>query len=574
MSLKLPLLILALVISAGNVTGQTTGPLQWSKQHQRPVTSALGYGPPLEAYNDVKALSSGNTIAVGYTVGANPGVVENDALVRKINNSTGSIMNERFLDYYGGLKTDEAIKVLIAEPYIYVIGTATFGTAPNDKDMFIIKMDTSLNTIWSFSINTLGNPNDIAVDAGLDAFGNIYILGNTTRTTTGGDIILVKLDNNSTQLFKKYYSSTGNYYDEAKALAVEPNGVCNITGSYTSATLGSRLLGLKVWSNGAQLWAKYHDVTSGAVQPDEGVSVSYDPVNNDMYVCGRGRNASGNYDWVVVRFAGSDGTKIWSKKYAGTSNYDDAGAEIIYTTTGELFACGTIKTTVSGTDSPNIQLRKLNPVDGATIWNKVYNFLNGAFGPSEEKATTMLVSPSGTIYVGGTVYFPTPTYYQPYQLVLAYNSSGVQQWTHLESSGSTSGTQGIDVKGLAYSSSQNALYAAGYKYATISFLSYSTILKFGPTAIVSPLPDRIAENEEGFISPYLFPNPASNYIQLQRFDEGVAQLQIINASGKLIMWETVQEAMTQVDISTLPAGLYVVRYTCNQSTQTMRFVKE
>ncbi len=573
MSLKSSLFILALIISVGNAAGQTTGPLQWSKQHQRPVSSSLGYGPPLEAYNDVKALSSGNTIAVGYTVGATPAVAETDVLIRKINSSTGAIMNERFLDYYGGLKNDEAIKVLVAEPYLYLIGTAIFSAAPNDKDIFIIKMDTSLNTIWSFSINNLGNPNDIAVDAGLDAFGNIYILGNTTRTTTGGDIMLVKLDNNGTQLFKKYYTSTGNNYDEAKALAVEPNGVCNITGSYTSATLGSRILGLKVWSNGAQLWARYHDVTSGAVQPDEGVSVSYNPVNNDMYVCGRGRNASGNYDWAVVCFAGSDGTKIWYKKYEGVGNTDDSGSKIIYDA-GSLYACGNITTTVTGVTSENIQLRKLNPADGATIWNKTYNFLNGSFGPSEEMATSMLVSPSGTIYIGGNVYFPTPTYYQPYQLVLAYNSSGVQQWAHLESSGSTSGTQGIDVKGLAYCAPQNALYAAGYKYATISFISYSTILKFGPTAIVSPLPDRIADNEEKFISPNLFPNPASNYIQLQRFDEGVGQMEIISASGKLMRWEAVQEDMTLVDISNLPSGLYILRYTCDQNTHTIRFVKE
>lgn len=244
-----------------------------------------------------------------------------DCCIRKIDKSTGAILNESFIDFYGGERTDVAVKVLIAEPYVYVIGTSTFTSSPFDKDIVVIKTDTSLNTIWTRNINNTGNPDDVAVDAGLDIFGNLYVLGNTTRTTTGGDILLRKYNSSGTVLFTKFYTSTGgNYSDAATALAVEPNGVCNITGYYNSGTLGTRLLALKVWSNGAQLWAKYHDVTTGAVRPDEGVSVSSDPVSGDVFVCGRGQNSLGNYDWVVVRFAGSDGTKLWNKKYIGTSS--------------------------------------------------------------------------------------------------------------------------------------------------------------------------------------------------------------------------------------------------------------
>lgn len=571
MTTKFSFIVLAFLASFATIQGQTSGPKLWSQQFQRPASSPAG-SPPLETFNDVKSLSSGNVIAVGYTTGATP-IDESDLLIRKISSSTGAIMNEIFIDYYGGVKNDAAIRVLVAEPYIYVIGTSTFSLAPNDKDIVIMKMDTSLTTIWSRSFNNTGNPNDVAVDAGLDLFGNLYVLGNTTRTTTGGDIILRKYDSNGNVLFTKFYTSSGNFNDEARAMVVEPNGICDITGFYTSSTLGSRLLALKVWSNGAQLWVKYHDATTGVVLPDEGVSVSYDPVNNDMYVCGRGQNSSGNYDWVVVRFAGSDGTKVWYKKYVGVGNLDDAGIKVIYDS-GSLYSCGNINTTVSGVTSKNIQLRKLNPADGATVWNKTYNFLNGANGPSEDVVTSMLVSPSGIIYLCGYIYYPTPTSVAPYQLVMAYNSSGVQQWAHMESSSSGSAFQGIDVRALAYSPSQNALYAVGYKWATISLISYSTIMKFGPVSIVSPIAEKVGDDASSIIAPKLYPNPASDFIQLQRFDEGVGQIQVLDATGKLVLQAEVQEETTRMDVNSLLAGMYIVRYTCNGQTQYMRFIRE
>ncbi len=565
---KLPLFTALFMAVHFVLPGQTTGPLLWSQSYQRPGSAGIGT-PPLESYTDMKELSSGSIIAVGNAAGLN-GVSYSDAMVRKINAGTGSIISENYIDYYGGTRNDVAVKVLVAEPYIYIIGTAEYSVSPYDKDIFIIKKDTSLNTIWSYGYNNTGNPNDMAVDAGLDMFGNIYVLGNTTRTATGADIVLLKLDPNGTALFTKFYSSTGNYTDMAKGMAVELNGICNITGYYTNATLGSRMLALKVWSNGVQLWVKYHDVTSGAIQPDEGLAVSYDPSSNDMFICGKGTNASGNFDWVVVRFAGSDGTKVWNTKYAGSNNSNDAGVKVIYDS-GELYTCGYISTSVSGVVSQNIQLRKLKSVNGSAIWTKTYNFLNGASGASVENVTSMILSPAGNIYLGGTVSLPTPSSYDLYHLVLNYNSAGIQQWAHMQSTSSFSSFQGLDVNALVYSGDENAVYAGGFKWSTMSLISYSTLLKLGPTFINAPVAEKSDLITRSIVC---YPNPAINELHLKQPATAAGTLFLYDLNGKLLLQNYLPDEDNTIGIGELSPGLYIAKYTGNGISETFRIVKQ
>lgn len=558
---------------SSQLSAQTSGPLLWEKTDSRSGITTPG-GAPLQSYIDVKALSSGNVIAFGETggIGASVG---GDIVLRKHNKTTGAVEVERFIDGYNGGYGDVAVKLLLAEPFMYVIATSTYNLSPFDKDIIIYKMDTSFTTVWINVFNNTTNPDDVAADAGLDLLGNLYVLGTTSRAATGRDLVVRKLSSAGTVLYTKYYSSTGNFNDLATAMAVEPNGVCNITGSYTSATLGTRMLALKLWSNGVQLWVKYHDTVSGAVSADVGTSVTYDPVSGDMYICGRGNNSSGNDDWVVVKFAASDGAKVWFNRHAGTGTPTDFGAEVVYAN-GALYSCGTITTAVSGIVSRNIMLKKYNPVDGAVLWTKTYNIANAPGGPSDESAQTMIVSPSGSIYVGGSGVVNSGTFSTTYQIVLCYNSSGVLQWAHNDpNSGFSSGFQGIGLNALDFSVSQNAVYAVGYEWVGMGVFSSTTILKLGPTTIAPLMAQRVESAlgmDETLSTMSVFPNPAIDYFYFSHDSQEGGQLELINLQGQVVYAKVVNETITRVDMASLPSGLYIVRFVSGNKILTQRLI--
>lgn len=548
-----------------------TGPLLWEQQDRRSGITTPG-GLPFDAYQDLKALSSGNVIAVG-TAGGVGAATGGDAVLRKHHRQSGAVLQEQYINFYAGGASDEAIKVIVSEPFMYVILTSKKVQSPFDRDIVVLKLDTSFNTIWTNTLNTSGNPDDVAVDAGLDQSGNLYVMGNTTRAATGADIVLRKLSSGGSVLFTRYYSSSGNNSDRGSAMSVEAGGICDITGYYSSSTLGSRLIALKVQNSGTQLWVKFHDMVTNAALADEGLSVSHDPATGDMFICGFGRFSSGNDDWVVLRFAGSNGTKVWTRRYAGAGNGSDRGVKVLFTN-GTLYSCGTTVAAVSSVNSSNIQLRKLDPVNGNSFWTTTYNLANGPLGASEEMVNAMRVSPAGTIYLGGNSALPAASGLDYYLVVLAYQSSGALLWAHNEPVSPGSGAQGGTINALDVFSADNALYSAGYQWKDSTGNSFTSLMKFGPVS--SALISEPSAIFNGSPSPsyLLYPNPAQNEIMILRFDEGPGQIEVMDMNGRIVKDMQMHTSLMAIDISGLSSGLYLLRYTGSAGTDTQRFVRE
>ena len=73
----------------------------------------------------------------------------------------------------------------------------------------------------------------------------------------------------------------------------------------------------------------------------------------------------------------------------------------------------------------------------------------------------------------------------------------------------------------------------------------------------------------------LYPNPATSQIQIQVADSRFlgAEMQIFDVYGKLISNATIETLSTQVDVSQLANGMYMVRINATEGMVTKRFVK-
>ena len=562
-------LIAALIfLNIGIVAAQ--GPLQWTQSFSRP--GSFGGGNP-DVINDIAALSTGSTISIGETSN-NIGDIITDIGVVKYSPS-GQLLNTFYLDFYNQNLNDKPVKVIVREPYVYILAsvqitTASFGV---EGDIGIVKLDTNLNFISQSYLPSPFGIDEVAIDMGMDAANNIYIVGSSNRGgTTGTDIVLLKFDQDLVQLFEKYNTSTGVFTDIPSAIKVQPNGVCNIVGTKNSATKGSQIAVMKYWGNGILLWQKTYDVASTTTNLDLGKAVSYDLVTDDVYVVGSGQLTAGDNDWVVLKYQGTTGALSWAKRFAGVSSNNDEAIDVAYANVDGLYVFGNIRTTVSGVTSNNFQLRKLLPSNGSFVWTKTYD---GPFNTNYDKGFSMLVTPNEYIYTFGRTE-STSGSTTTYGVIQCFNKNGLAQWTDLLSSNSVSIFQQMDAIKGAYNLSTQSLHVASRMLAGIGIFRSWITTKYGPTSLFQNpsemLAERIDLNSKKF-GINIFPNPFIENFTITNETNSSAIFEIYNLEGKLILRK--ENSFLQNDISTegWANGTYIVKIIGQSRTITQRVVK-
>jgi hypothetical protein len=73
----------------------------------------------------------------------------------------------------------------------------------------------------------------------------------------------------------------------------------------------------------------------------------------------------------------------------------------------------------------------------------------------------------------------------------------------------------------------------------------------------------------------LYPNPAFNDLTVETSETATQiQLSILNLEGQQLITRQLTQPKTQLDISSLPSGVYFVRLTSDKSVVTGKFIKQ
>ena len=267
--------------------------------------------------------TDGGYIIVGYITGG----WDYDVYLIKTNLNGDTLWTKTL----GGTYEDKGYSVqqTIDEGYIIVGETKSFGAGNND--VYLIKTDSSGNSLWAKTFGGTGF--DFGEFVRQTSDGGFIITGYTFLGTGIYDVYLIKTDANGDSLWTKTFG--GNDVDIGYSVQQTFDGGYIIVGSTKSFGAGNNDVYLiKTNSSGDTLWTK----TFGGTGEDYGFSV-VQTTDGGLVICGSLQTAF-NTDVYLIR-TDANGDSLWTKTYGGIgSNGLDHGGTVAQTIDGGFVIAG------------------------------------------------------------------------------------------------------------------------------------------------------------------------------------------------------------------------------------------
>ncbi|MDD5529000.1 MAG: T9SS type A sorting domain-containing protein [bacterium] len=324
---------------------------------------------------------------------------------------------------YGGTGDEEALSAQQTSDNGFIIAGTTNSFGAGNLDIYLIKTDSSGNTLWTKTFG--GTEDDYAYSVQQTEDGGFIIAGHTNSFGAGNwDIYLIKTDSSGDTLWTRTYG--GTTYDVGfQVQQTSDNGfiIAGTTNSFGVGTPDSiNVYLIKTDSSGDTLWTK----TYGGTSDDWGLFVQQTSddgfiITGETYSFGKGTPDSSN---VYLIKTDSSGDTLWTRTYGGTGC--EWGGAVQQTKDNGFIITGGANFLKANYEDVYLIRTDLS---GDTLWTKIYGGKGDDWGCYVQQTQD-----DGFITVGERASFEG--YVQDIYL-LKTNSSGDTLWTKIFAGGGT-----------------------------------------------------------------------------------------------------------------------------------------
>ena len=416
-----------------------------------------------------------------------------------------------------------------------MIGDSHLASSGADQEIILIRTDEDGNELWTKTYGGAGKDYGTAIAVTNDAYYLAGAVGITINDTEG---IVIKTNLDGDLIWQKAIVSAEA--ENINAVLGTPDGGCIAVGTTTSINSGMQnIFIVRLSADGNTQWTGIYSNVGNSY----GFNITSLEDNSGYIVTGTTTGAgNGNYDALLMKI-NEDNSVAWSKCYGG-SDFDTALTTVAlgeqgFISLGQSYSYGV------GSDLYLIR----TTIDGDLSWAKVFGGNGYEFGEG------LLARPDGFILTGGEESFGSNREIYLVKSDLQGNSGCNQQ----------------DCAPLIYD--LETILTEEDMVIDYAIVTSSLINTTLPGATLTEHCEIISTDQTSSTLETLYPNPCNNFFTIQGTMNG-AKLVLYNTTGQIVLVSTTNSLSTVVDMTALPAGIYLACYTNGAETRSTRLVKE
>ena len=296
-----------------------------------------------------------------------------------------------------------------------------FVTGQNFDDMVVMKFNGDTGALlWTRTYNGSANSTDCGAAIAVDASGNAFVTGTVTEIDQGKNILVAKYaGDDGSLLWRVSYNGTTSRDDRGIAIAVDPDGHAIVAGAsadFTAQTFFDSFRVIKFdGQTGIQLWT--YAVTNGGRA--EAVNVD---ASGAIYASGRLYHGPGTSAGHLVKLAAATGQLIWSA-FDSTMGGPDNIASMSLDSSGNVIVAGSTPANVQPNQVPGTITTKYAGIDGTKIWSVT----QAALGVYVSSQPSLTIDYSGNPIV--TTFDSMPTGSPGHRTTKYLAATGMQVWS-------------------------------------------------------------------------------------------------------------------------------------------------
>ncbi len=204
--------------------------------------------------------------------------------------------------------------------------------------------------------------------------------------------------------------------------------------------------------------------TSPGAESDWAYAIAVDN-GGHAYVTGKTNNAGTEDDWTTIKHT-QNGDTVWVRNFASPGTYNERASSIVVGPSGNIYITGYTMSTSAG-DYLTIKYKP----NGDTVWTMRYNGVGNGY----DFANWVTVDADENVYVTG---YSRGLSYQNDIATVKYDSSGAQQWVALFNGSGNYNDEGYKViaddSGYVYVVGQANPNSSGTRYDYVAIKYYSS----------------------------------------------------------------------------------------------------